>query len=168
MESDWMGRYRPLVAALVRHANIVMAATSRKKGIGGGFELNALEWQVFEAIVEHRNETTSMIAISSAVGVPQSTFSKTTKKLCELGLAEKYQAVNNRKNIILRPTERALELYKSNSQRLQRDVFDAFFDKLAGVGDDELNAVIDAIQTLSDAIAPQEKPEEPQLLRKKE
>lgn len=167
MESDWMGRYRPLVAALVRHANVSMSASGKRKGIGGGLELTSLEWQVLESIVEHRNKSISMTAISDSIGVAQSTFSKTAKKLCDMNLVEKYQAINNRKNIILRPTEDAIELYKSNSLRLQSDVFGGFFEKLSVISDKDLSVVIDAVQTLNDALDPPHVSEEPQLVRKK-
>lgn len=166
MESEWMGRYRPLVAALVRHGNVCMSAAGRRKEIGEGIELSSLEWQVLECIVERRYEATNMIAISNSIGVPQSTFSKTTKKLCDMGLVEKYQAVNNRKNIILRPTDTALELYKSNSARLQNNVFGAFFDKLTEVRDEDINAVAAAVQALNDALDPPKTPEDIRLLRK--
>ena len=84
-----------------------------------------------------------------------------------MNLVEKYQAINNRKNIILRPTEDAIELYKSNSLRLQSDVFGGFFEKLSVISDKDLNVVIDAVQTLNDALDPPHVSEEPQLVRKK-
>ena len=57
MDSEWMGRYRNLVAALVQHSNIVMKASSEKAEVSRGIFLNPNEWQILEYLVEHRDHT---------------------------------------------------------------------------------------------------------------
>ena len=64
MNTGWMGRYRPLVAALVRHANIVQRTLSVKNETAEGICLNAQEWQVLEYIIEHLNDDAHMNLIS--------------------------------------------------------------------------------------------------------
>lgn len=152
MESEWMGRYRPLVAALVRHSNVTASASRVKMDIGEGYFLTTYEWQVFEAIIENRHETVSMITLSSRIGMPQSTFSKITKYLCDIGLAEKYQAVNNRKNIILKPTNQAIELYKNMSSRMINKGFSNFFEALKGFSDSQIEEFTRALEAFNDSL----------------
>ena len=120
MESDWMGRYREIVAAVVLHGNVVIRTQADVADIGDGILLRHQQWQILEYIVENRDKIFSMNDISYRLNIPQSTFSKTVKLLCEHGLVEKYQAVNNRKNIILRPTDRGRELYTENSEKTRQ------------------------------------------------
>ena len=115
MNTEWMGRYRPLVAELVRHTNIVQRALGIKSEIGEGISLSVQEWQVFEYIIEHADDDAHMNLISDRLGIPQSSFSKMIKTLCGCGLVDKYQMINNKKNIILRPSERGREIYEKRA-----------------------------------------------------
>ena len=109
MGSEWMGRYRPLVAALVLHSNIVNRAANERMEIGCGIRLTPQEWQTLEFIVEHDDSFLSMIEIARQLGIPQSSFSRIQKKLCSMGLLERFQMQDNKKNVILKPTEQALK-----------------------------------------------------------
>ena len=102
MDTEWMGRYRGLVASLVRHDNVAIRTQTNKKNIGDNIWLNDQQWQILEYLIENRDKIFNMNEVSYRLDIPQSTFSKTIKLLCEKGLVEKYQAVNNRKNIIKR------------------------------------------------------------------
>lgn len=168
MNSEWMGRYRELVASLVAHSNLVARTILVKVEIGEGISLNATEWQTLEYIIEHRFETLSMIDMSERLGIPQSSFSKTVKTLCGLGLVEKYQAINNRKNIILKPSDAALSLYDDYSRVLDKQ-FGPFFRELESVSDADLAAVSRAIRALNESLFPPEPAETqgaPKLIRK--
>ena len=46
-----MGRYRPLVAALVKHTNVVQRAAGRTVRLSDELSLTTQEWQVFEYIL---------------------------------------------------------------------------------------------------------------------
>lgn len=166
MESEWMGRYRRLVGALVRHANITAKNQQNKENVSETLMLNAVEWQVLEAIVEHRFESSSMILISESIGVPQSTFSKITKSLCDKGYVEKYQAVNNKKNIILKPSESALKMYEEYSQTLRTTVFREFFRILDPLDDAAVETVTQAIEALNETLLPKEEKQEIELIKK--
>ena len=159
MESDWMGRYREIVAAVVLHGNVVIRTQADVADIGDGILLRHQQWQILEYIVENRDKIFSMNDISYRLNIPQSTFSKTVKLLCEHGLVEKYQAVNNRKNIILRPTDRGRELYTENSEKRVKQTFEGFFEALSGVSDEDLHAVAKAIETLDNAMLPERRQE---------
>ena len=89
MGTEWMGRYRPLVAALVKHTNVVQRASVRTVRLSDELRLTVQEWQVFEYVLEHQDDDACMNHISERLGIPQSTFSKIIKCLCERGLVDK-------------------------------------------------------------------------------
>ena len=145
---EWMGRYRPVVAALVQHVN----AVSKDGSVHHIFEdvyLRPNEWQVLEYIVEHREDDEHMANMIQSLAIPQSSFSRIQKKLCNMGLLERYQTPENKKNIILKPTDLALEAYDYHSHELYSKLFKPFFDELEGFSDEELSRFAHAIETLS-------------------
>lgn len=154
MDTEWMGRYRGLVASLVRHGNVAIRTQTNKKNIGGNIWLNDQQWQILEYLIENRDKIFNMNDVSYRLDIPQSTFSKTIKLLCEKGLVEKYQAVNNRKNIILRPTDYGLKLYDDFSIKDVEKDFKEFFSALESVSDKDLQAVARAIELLDNNILP--------------
>ena len=159
MEANWMGRYRELVEALVLHGNVVMRTQGVVTDIGEGILLKPQQWQILEYIVNNKDKIFNMIDISYRLNIPQSTFSKTVKLLHEYGLVEKYQAVNNRKNIFLRPTEKGLRIYKSHTENRVRPFFQGFFEALRDVSDDDLHAISKAMETLDNEMIPERKEE---------
>lgn len=167
MGTEWMGRYRPLVAALVRHTNIVQRTFSKRAPLTEGISLTAQEWQVFEYILEHQEDDSCMNCISEQLGIPQSTFSKIAKLLCELGLVDKYQAENNRKNIILRPSDMGAEIYRRHAAAINQASFKGFFSELESLSDDELAVFTAALEKLDRALS-QDEPEKqkPRLIKK--
>lgn len=149
MESEWMGRYRPLVAEMVRHTNIIAKEAPVRHEVSEGIFLNNNEWQVLEYIVEHRFDDDRMIYISEKLSIPQSTFSKIIKNLVSLGLAEKYQMSNNKKNIIVKPTDKGLKTYLENVNKTVGNHFSGFFSKLERFSDEDIAAFTEAIRTLN-------------------
>ena len=145
---EWMGRYRPLVAALVQHVNSV-AKSGVALFVYEDIYLTPNEWQVLEYIVEHREDDEHMTNMISSLAIPQSSFSRIQKKLCSMGLIERYQTTDNKKNIILKPTELALKAYDYHSKELYDTMFKPFFDELEGFSDEELERFTHAIETMS-------------------
>ncbi len=145
---EWMGRYRAVVAALVQHVNAVS-----KSGVAlytyEDIYLTPNEWQVLEYIVEHREDDENMANMISSLAIPQSSFSRIQKKLCSMGLLERFQTLDNRKNVILKPTELALKAYAFHSEELYRLMFKPFFDELKDFSDEQLERFAHAIETLS-------------------
>jgi len=168
MSTEWMGRYRQLVAALVRHSNVAQRTNSYKARITDEISLNANEWQIFEYIIEHSNDDAYMNIISEQLGVPQSTFSKTVKALCNYGLVDKYLSSTNKKNIILRPSEKGYEIYEQYSSVMATSRFDDFFDKLSGFSDKDIVQFTEAINMLNNSLQRANSTDNPRHLIKKE
>lgn len=147
-----MGRYRPLVAALVKHTNVVQRAAGRTVRLSDELSLTVQEWQVFEYILEHQNDDSCMNLISERLGIPQSTFSKITKFLCQQGLVDKYQTEVNRKNIILRPSAAGAELYHRQVSTAGQQLFSGFFRDLEGLSDEQLAVFAAALEHLNAAL----------------
>ena len=166
MQSAWMGRYRALVAALVKHSNINTKLGKNRSETEIGIPLTANEWQVLETVIEHQHEVSNMNRLAEAIGIPQSTFSKTVKYLCGAGLVEKYQTSTNRKNVILKPTALACALYEKHAAVLEQYIFGDFFRQLEQIGDEDLQTVIHAIEMLNHALDPAVPEEEVELIKK--
>ena len=149
MEFDWMGRYRPLVAALVLHANIVGKGLSMRSDIGDGIMLNPQEWQTLEFIVEHSDSYFSMIEISRQLGIAQSSFSRIVKILHDNKLIAKYQVAGNRKNIVLRPTEYGTRLYRNRVEHSSGSRFLQFFSELESLSDENIATFTRALNHLT-------------------
>ncbi|MBQ7182943.1 MAG: winged helix-turn-helix transcriptional regulator [Clostridia bacterium] len=152
MGTEWMGRYRPLVAALVRHANINQRISAIYVPVSGDICLRSQEWQVFEYILEHMDDDSHMNMISERLGIPQSTFSKIVKSLCGYGLVDKYQSAANRKNILLRPSEKGLRVYRDHSEDMERIIFEPFFSALDGMSDGDIRSFTEAVELLNDRL----------------
>ena len=168
MQTEWMGRYRPLVAALVQHSNITARAAARSNEIGEGIFLNTVSWQVLEYLIEHGDDASCLTHVHEALGIPQSSFSKIARQLTDLGLVERYQSTANRKNIILKPSEKALRLYRSFSQRIYEKDFQSFFQDLDALDDESLAIVISALQAFNRKLTTLTEPQRPAALVKKE
>ena len=168
MQLEWMGRYRELVAALILNENIVSRNMSVRVPMYQGIGLIAQEWQTLEYLIEHGDDASCMTHIHEALGIPQSSFSKIARQLTDLGLVERYQSTANRKNIILKPSEKALRLYRSFSQRIYEKDFQSFFQDLDALDDDSLAVVISALQAFNRKLCSLTEPQRPAALVKKE
>ena len=167
MGTEWMGRYRPLVAALVKHTNVVQRAAGRTVRLSEEVSLSTQEWQVFEYILEHQDDDSCMNHISERLGIAQSTFSKITKYLCEQGLVDKYQTETHRKNIILRPSADGVDLYRQQTATVGREMFGAFFEDLDGLSDEHLETFTAALERLNATLSQGGgAPEKPRLIKK--
>jgi len=153
MVVNWMGRYREIVAALVRHGNMAARSQFTRNEIYPGVSLTHQEWQVLEYIIEHASDDANMIQISERLAIPQSSFSKISKLLYEYQLIAKFRVFGNRKNIVLKATPRGEEVYQSYSQTIQSFAFDRFFESLSELSDRDLAIVTRAIEELDNVVA---------------
>ncbi len=148
MELSWMGRYRELVRALVYYSN-----SSNKTVIagrrGGPYAMSQHEYQVLEYICEFENEARIMNDIALDLGIAPSNVTKAAKALLQRGFIEKYRLENNRKNIILRPTDQGKEAYIGSYSTRIAPVFAHFFEMLEGFSQDELKTIERAVRSLS-------------------
>lgn len=166
MGTEWMGRYRPFIATLVKFSNVVQRISGQSYSLPGGVCLTLQEWEVFEYILEHQEDDACMNSISDRLGIAQSTFSKIAKSLCILGLVERYQAENNRKNIILRPSERGQEIYAAQADMIRQNYLAAVFDQLNVLDDDQLATITDALEQLNEAVRRGPDAPKPRLIKK--
>lgn len=160
LDIQWMGRYRELVAALIQHSNLNARTFKELVPFSQDIALTVTELQVLEVIIESRN-IDKMSMISDRLCVPQSSFSKIVSRLCSYDLVQKYQMVGNKKNIILRPTEKAEKLYADFSENYSsKNLFMSFFNDLKDVDDEVINTFTKAICSLNaDIIANQKENE---------
>lgn len=150
-ETAWMGRYRELIAALIYHGNNVSRTLSVRVPIRNDISLTQAEWQILECLLENEDDE-CMNRIAERLGIPQSSLSKAVKKLCQIELVERFRRGGNRKNVILRPTEKGRELYREHVPVIRERYYDAFFDALKECSDSEVEAVTRAVRLLSHGI----------------
>ena len=162
MDIKWMGRYRPFVAALVKHSNTVSRGSSVKIDFGSDIKLNSVEWQILEYFYEHGEVTHAMIQVSESLGIAQSSFSKCTNTLWQYGLVEKYHLADNKKNVIVRITEKGTDLYEAYFPSVQAAGWEEFFEDLAPLSDEELEILTRALNKLSTDV-PKKETEQPMV-----
>ena len=76
MLTEWMGRYREIDAALVRHGNVVLRTQTAKQYLGDGIWMDDQQWQILEYLIENRDNIFNMNDVSYRLNIPQSTFFK--------------------------------------------------------------------------------------------
>ena len=154
MDFMWMGRYRALVSELMRFSNVAVKDSTEKHDIGDGILINNVEWQILEYIVEHNSDEEKMILISDKLGIPQASFSKAAKKLTDFGLLERFQRSDNKKDIILKPTDRARSIYIENIEKFKKAKYKmAVISTKSGIVNKlDINTIIDAFVVLNNDI----------------
>ena len=145
----WMGRYQPLVEAIIRHTNIYSRFSTNKPITFEGIQLSVTGWQILEYIYEHEKDDMRMIYLSERLCIPQSSFSKQIKILDEYGLIDRYQHVGNKKNIIVKPSPKGRKLYEEYAASFTKEFWHSFFDALEPVSDDALQTFVDALEQLN-------------------
>jgi len=113
-----MGRYRELIGLLSKYVNIFANFGSKAVAEKLGFRLTSQQWQTLECIVEYEDENKNMMFMTNSIGLKKSTFSKFIKVLVNYGLVERYQQKGNRKDIVLKPSEKGRIYYKDRSKIL--------------------------------------------------
>ena len=146
---DWMGRYRPLISALVRHVNTV-SKSNQMLHIYEDIYLTPNEWQALEYIVRNQDTDMNMNDIIRSLAIPQSSFSRIQKKLAGMGLVQRFQTEDNRKNILLKPTELALRAHQYHTGEMNRKMFQPFFDLLEAFSDEDIRQYTHALEILTD------------------
>lgn len=143
-------RYIPLLKAIIKHVNIASSGLNEKIPLEGGSEITMQEWLIVELVVDHREEYCSMIDLARMIGIPQSSFFRMVSHLQKAGLLDKYRVKGNKKNIVLRPTELALHIYKDRTTNVRGQIWDDFFRALEPFSDDEIKTLTSAFNQLSE------------------
>lgn len=148
MKLEWMGRYRSLVYELIYYAN----TSNRSGGLSepiDGICLNQLEYQTLEDICEHEDDDHIMSDVARDLGIVQSSVTKATRRLLEFGLIAKFRFKNDKKRIILKPTELGKKVYTGIYKSSVEPVFRPFFEILEDFSDEELKKFEDAVASMS-------------------
>lgn len=160
MYTEWMGRYRGVIAALVRHGNVVARTLSDKVYHEKyDFYLGQQEWQTLEYLLEHSEDLNHMAQISNQLGMSTSSFSKNVSVLVKYGLVEKYKMEDNRKNIILRISDKGRAFYDEYAQQAVIPMFGKLLGALSTLSDEQLDALAEGIWSLSGTESEQTKKE---------
>ena len=149
----WIGRYRSVVAAMIRFANVSQRMLSEHRYHSlYDLSISPQEWQVLEYLLEHPNNTLHMAGIADHLGMVPSTFSKCTQALVSYGLVERFRTPGNRKNVILRSTEKGKKFYHGEVTRLIGPKYQTLFSGLSGFTDAQLEAFAAALDAHTDQL----------------
>lgn len=149
----WIGRYRAVVSALIRFANVSQRTLSEHHYHSDyDLSISPQEWQVLEYLLEHPHNTLHMAGIADRLGMVPSTFSKCTQALVRCDLVERFRVPGNRKNIILRSTEKGKNFYFDEVERLIGPKYQTLFSGLAPLANDQLQIFADALQAHVDQL----------------
>ena len=149
MSSKNENRYTPLVKAIIKHSLIVSTGMNEIIPVGENQHITLQEWLVVETVVEQREEYYSMVELSRMAGLPPSTFFRVVTHLQKAGLVDKYRIQNNKKNIVLRPTELALKMYEERKNTAMREIWGDFFQTLDRFSDEDIETLTTAFTQLT-------------------
>lgn len=165
MDTEWMGKYHDLVHSLIAQTNIIAKKTPEKIYINSNDSISIFSLQILEYLIENEDSGEKMIVIANRLGIKQSTFSKAVSNLTKLKLAEKYMFANNRKDIILKPTEEGKELYNRIVEDKISSLFQPFFKELEDVDAETLGKIVKAINALNAALNADSPPAKENLIK---
>ncbi|MFA6507176.1 MAG: MarR family transcriptional regulator [Treponemataceae bacterium] len=120
-----------------------------------GVSLNAQQWQTLECVIEYENTSANMAFFAKQLGLPKSTFSKNVKLLVAQGLVERYQQINNRKNIVLKPSEKGRALYLKDSAIILNSGWKEAFSVLEDLPDENLALIVKFMEKLAADLEPE-------------
>lgn len=150
MNQNWHGRYEEIINSLVRFGNVASRNSTLKRHYDKyDMDMSAQEWQVLAFLVEHADNNYSMAAIADSIGIATSTMTKYTNSLVKNGLVEKSKEKGNKKNIILKVTEKGSAFYTEAISNRVSARFQNFFEILSTVPDSELKVFSEAIDALA-------------------
>jgi len=148
MKLEWMGRNRELIRQIMKFVNL-FTRSEKKATVGkSGIALNAQQWQTLECIIEYEDENKNMVFMANQIGLQKSTFTMYVKLLFDYGLVERYQQTDNRKDIILKPSEKGRTFYKEHSKILARFVFGEVFSTLDKLSEENMAIIVDSLSKL--------------------
>jgi len=145
-----MGRYREFIGLLMKYVNLFSHFGSKVVTDKSGIKLNSQQWQTLECIVEYEDENKNMVFMANKTGLKKSTFSKFIKVLVKYGLVERYQRTGNRKDIILKPSEKGRIFYKERSQIILETAWHEAFTVLDKLSDENLAIIVDFMSKIID------------------
>ena len=153
MKLEWMGRNREFIRLLMKYMNLCYHYEKKNPG-DSGISVSAQQWQTLECIIENEDENRNMVYMANQIGLPKSTFSKIVKQLLEFGLVERYRQSGNNKNIILKPSDKGREFYKSHSAILFEKGWKKSFAVLDKLSDENMAIIEELLSKMIDSLKP--------------
>ena len=154
MMLEWMGRNREFIRLLMKYMNL-FSNYNGKIPSNSGVSLNAQQWQTLECIIEYEDENRNMFFMANQIGVPKSTFSKNVKLLVDSGLVDRYQQSDNRKDIILKPSDKGREYYKIHSNIIFIKGWKIPFSVLDKLSDENMLVMEEFMSTMIATLEPE-------------
>jgi DNA-binding MarR family transcriptional regulator len=150
-----MGRYRELIRMLMKYNNLFSRYCSGTFVKESGLLLSAQQWQTLESIIEYEETNFNMAFYAKQLGLPKSTFSKHVKALVDMGLVDKYQQLNNKKNIVLKPSRKGRNLYRKNYAVIYEEGWKDVFKVLDSVSDENIEQFVAFVGKLAEELEPE-------------
>jgi len=154
MKLEWMGRYREFIGLLSKYVNIFSNFGNKVVVDKLGLRLTSVQWQTLECVIEYEDENKNMVFMANKIGIKKSSFSKFIKVLVNYGLVERYQQKGNRKDIILKPSEKGRIYYKTRSQIILESAWKEPFSVLDKLSDENLSIIVDFMKRVIDDLDP--------------
>ena len=119
-----------------------------------GLRLTSQQFQILECVVEYEDENKNMVFMGNKLGLKKSTFSKLIKVLVNYGLVERYRQNDNRKDIILKPSEKGRIYYQERSKIFLESAWKEAFAVLDKLSDESLAIIVDFMTKIIDDLDP--------------
>ena len=155
MKLTWFGRYRDITAAMIRFSNCSDRMNRTLTQITDGVIIDCLTWQLLETVIEFEEDNPIMADLALRLGSTPGTLSKKAQRLVKLGLVERYHIEGNKKNVILKPTSRGLDIYSNHCTQHVQPAFQSFFDSLSMLDDTQLEKFTEIINKFNDSLCEQ-------------
>ncbi len=139
----------------MKYNNLFSRRLSEKAFGGYGLSLTAQQWQTLECIIEYEDTNLNMAFFAKQLGLPKSSFSKNVQSLVESGLVERYQHANNRKNVVLKPSEKGLALYRKNSAIILESGWKDVFAIMKDLRDEDLELMVKFMGAMAAELEPE-------------
>ncbi|NLY54883.1 MAG: MarR family transcriptional regulator [Firmicutes bacterium] len=99
----------------------------KQRNFGGGFTLHSSQLRFIDTI--HRNPGINVTDLAQMLGISKSAVSKMTSKLETLGLVQRYQAPENKKDVLVKLTDQG-ELVHRRFLKTYHNVFNHIHNQL--------------------------------------
>ena len=160
MQLNWLGEYREFIEKVIKYGNAYTRTFKQSRSYGTTVSFSAVELQTLEYILENEDKHQNMAEIAFRLGVSASTFSKNVKQMIGKGLLEKYHEQNNRKNVIIQPSQKGRKVYEDYCRHEKEVFFDRMFEMLDSVPKEHLDKITDVLDLLADSLIDEPEDEE--------
>lgn len=155
MNTKWLGKHRDFIGCLIKYANNYGQAYNVLGFHKTSVPCTLAQIQVIEYTIENEEKNQKMHEVAKRLGISTSAFSKNVKKMVEKGLLEKYKAIDNKKEIIVKASPLGRQVYEEYVTALYERRFKHTFELLDKVPEEYLNIVAEVLDFNAESIAEQ-------------